>query len=174
VARRVDEAFNAFRREQSSVTSKEDLETCIERLGALILHRVFEIRGLGEFSRSCIFCGGALARAALSKAYGRDWNKRVFDIASRGSEGGLYGVLKRIAETMGEEFSRNAIGSIVSEYLDRLSLEQRREAVQEYVRRYGSLFQIDEVGALLTRVYFGDVLSEHPWLMKRLERAGPV
>ena len=110
----------------------------------------------------------------LQKKFGDHADKVMFDRARTGIDGGLYGVLKTVAELMVEMYAGNEIGARVSAFWNSLTLEEKLEVPREYVRKYGHLLpsEITEGAATRVAMSFWKVLEEHPRLVTRLRRIG--
>lgn len=110
----------------------------------------------------------------LKQELGDQADKVAFDRARTGVDGGLYGLLKKVAELMVEEFAGNEIAARTGEFWNGLSLDEKLEVPQEYVRKYGHLLpsEITEGMAVRVLINFRKVLEEHPRLVAGLRRVG--
>jgi hypothetical protein len=110
----------------------------------------------------------------LQEELGEQAYQVAFDRARTGVDGGLYGVLKMVAELMVQEYAGNEIAARVSKFWNDLSLDEKLEVPQEYVRKHGHLLpsEITEGVAAKVLVNFRKVLEEHPRVIARLRRVG--
>jgi len=106
----------------------------------------------------------------LKKKYGPNSEDIAFDMARTGIRGGIYAVLKVVASEMADEFASNYIGSVVSDFWNSLSAEEKVAASEEYIAKYGHLIpsEMREEGAVHVRAFFWKVLEEHPKIVKQL------
>lgn len=111
---------------------------------------------------------------ALQKAYGSNGEKAAFEMARAGTEGGLSGVLRRVAVTRAEQYAQDEIAARVSRFWEDLSATAKLEAADEYLREYGHLLpsELTEKDAARVKMNFPKVLAEHPRMMQRLSRIG--
>ena len=104
----------------------------------------------------------------LTNIYGRNGAMTACQLARTGVEGGLYGVLRAVAQDMAATHARNEISARVSDFLNRLSGDEQMEAAREYLARYGHLLpsEVTEGSGARVLAYFRNFLLEHPRLMK--------
>ncbi len=171
VARRADEAINTFPSPGSQITDWDEFFRCLARfhqhLDARILRLREEVRGAEEFYRGrCVHL--------LTQAFGPRGDKAAFEMARTGAEGGLYAVLKRVAQAVVGQYAENELGARVGHYWNELSTEEKLAAPDEYLRRYGHLLpsELTEGGAGRIRADFPKVLREHPRIIQRLRQIG--
>jgi hypothetical protein len=95
-------------------------------------------------------------------------------MANAGLDGGLYAVLRAVAERMATQYSGHGIKAKVSEFWNGLSVEEQLTIPLEYARKYGSLLppELLEHDAFLLKLNFWKVLEQHPQLMQRMRRVG--
>jgi hypothetical protein len=110
----------------------------------------------------------------LQKAYGSSGEMAAFEMARTGTEGGLYGVLRRFARTQAEQYAQNEINARISRFLRSLSPSDKLRVADEYLAEYGHLLpsEITEEGAARIKMDFFKVLAEHPRMMQRLGQIG--
>ena len=114
------------------------------------------------------------AAQVLRKEYGPSGYAAAFEFARTGNEGGLYSVLKKLANRIATETATNWIAMAVDGWWRRLSLEEQLAVPDEYVARFGHLLpsELTEHSAARIRVGIRGVLKEHPWLVQRHGRVG--
>ena len=95
-------------------------------------------------------------------------------MARTGTEGGLYRVLRDMAQTMAADYAENELAARVNSYWNDLSTDEKLAAPDEYLRRFGHLLpsELTEGGAWRVRANFPTVLQEHSRLIQRLSRIG--
>ncbi len=110
----------------------------------------------------------------LKKAYGDQADKATFEMARTGVEGGLYGVLKTVAQLMVEEYAENEIRARVGAFWNGLSLDEKLEVPTEYIKKHGHLLpsELTEGSAGRLRMNFLKVLEEHPRLLMNIQSVG--
>ena len=72
----------------------------------------------------------------LFEKYGHRGDQTAFSIAQSGVEGGLYSVLKYVAETLAQQFTTNWIGVRIGEFWKNLSHEEKLAVPLEYLEKY--------------------------------------
>lgn len=91
-----------------------------------------------------------------------------------GKEGGLYRVLKTVADQMAEEYAQNEISGRIYDYWNRLTTDEQVAATDEYINKYGHLLpaELTEGSAARLKANFPKVLEEHPKIIRRMRRVG--
>ena len=173
VARRADEAINAFSVPTSKITDWDQFRRCVVRFlhhveGHCLLSRTWRCVGVGMD-----FDWGRCTRI-LVESYGPNGEKAAFEMARTGNEGGLYAALKAIARSLVAQFAENEITAKVDHYWEALSAEERLAAGDEYLSKYGHLLpsELTEGSAARVRANLPKALREHPRMIKRLGRIG--
>ena len=107
----------------------------------------------------------------LFKKYGHGGDQTAFDIAQSGVEGGLYAVMKYVAEALAQQFTTNWIGVRIGEFWDNLSLEERLAVPLEYLEKYRHILpqEILEKNPSLFAANFYRFLEHHPQMIKGLK-----
>jgi hypothetical protein len=106
----------------------------------------------------------------MDRDYGENGSWVAYNIALSGAESGLYGVFKRIGEAMKREESFVLIRCEVDSFLADVG-ESYLSAVHEYARKYEHLLPTEySNGKLLCD--FRDILTRHPYVVKRLRELG--
>ena len=90
--------------------------------------------------------------------------------AASGSDGGMQGVLRTLAERMLIEYSSRRISHRVSEYWDSMSNQQRFAAPDEYIELYRDSLPKDvtQGSGVRFRGYFDRALRDHPQMIRSL------
>jgi len=110
----------------------------------------------------------------LDKRFGRSGFKTAFEMVMSGKDGGLYRILKTIAEEMAENYAGNEISARVNRYWSTLSIDEKLAAADEYKDKYGHLLPSEFTagnGARL-KAHFPQILEEHPKMIQRMRRVG--
>lgn len=110
----------------------------------------------------------------LKEELGDQADKVAFNRARTGVDGGLYGLLKKVAELMVEKYAGNEIAARICDFWNSLSLDEKLEVPREYVRKHGHLLpsEMTEGKAARVMVNFRKVLEEHPRLIAQIRRVG--
>ena len=171
VASRSDEAFNSFRTDKAFLTRWEELEELGARFYCHMENRVNRLRPARQPD---LRVDWPRFKSLLREEYGPSGDKLAFELARTGAKGGLYGVLKSVSRRLVDFWAGNEIAARVSLYWNRLTTDEMHGAATEYLRKYGNLLppEITENDGLRIRVNFPKVLSEHPFLVKRMRQVG--
>jgi hypothetical protein len=171
VERRTDDALNGFAPATSQISRWDEFRAYLVRF----LHHV-EGRVL-RLSQPCPmgtdFDWGRCVQF-LMRAYGGSGEKTAFELARTGNEGGLYGVLKKMAQIIGEHYAENEVSAKVLFYWNGLSVPEKLAAADEYLGKYGHLLpsELTEGSAARLRANLPKVLEEHPRMLRRLRGVG--
>jgi len=171
VARRVDEAINTFCPPGGQITRWDEFRACLIQFLHHVESRVLRLSqpwSMGtdsDWGRCVQF---------LMRAYGANGEKTAFEMARTGNEGGLYGVLKKMAQTIGEHYAENEVSAKVLFYWNGLSIPEKLAAADEYLGKYGHLLpsELTEGSAARVRVNLPKVLEEHPRMLRGLRGVG--
>jgi len=108
----------------------------------------------------------------LKKEFGPSGHKTAFEMVRTGKGGGLYRILKTLAEKMTETYAQNEISARVTDYLSRLSVDEQLAAADEYLSKYGHLLptEFTDGNAARLKVHFQEILKEHPRTIRRMRR----
>ncbi|MCY2928051.1 MAG: hypothetical protein NTV86_00880 [Planctomycetota bacterium] len=171
VRRRADDALNTFNVGASQMENWDRFRHCLIQF----LHHA-EIRLL-RLSRSCPmgldFDWGRCCHI-LMRVYGPNGEKAAFEMARTGNEGGLYAVLRTMAQTMADNYAQDEIEAKVNTYWSYLSVDEKLAAGDEYLAKYGKLLpsELTEGSAARVRANLPKVLEEHPKIIRRLTSVG--
>jgi len=105
--------------------------------------------------------------------YGEMPETTVMHIAQTGVEGGIYGVLKKIADHYIYEQSRKDVKEAVDEFWRAQSLGQKRDAISQYWRRYRRTLLPGDIRSpddWRLKGNFPSVLRKHPNLVRNRRR----
>ena len=170
-ARRADEAINTFRCDRGLITDWEEFRSLLIDFVIHVMRHVLRIPDGWEPNRS--FPWGQIVRV-LGKLYGASGGPQAaMEMARTGSEGGLYRVLRDLAQHYAEEFAQDETSSRVGAYWASLeTVEARLAAAKQYVNRFGQYLpsELTEGGAYRIVANMPKMLHEHPRLLQRLGR----
>jgi len=116
----------------------------------------------------------ALCSNLLDKAFGPSGSKAAFEMVRTGKEGGLYQVLKTVADLLAEKYAQNEVFARISHYWESLTLDEKLAAPDEYLSKYEHLLppELTEGSAARLRANFPKVLEEHPKMIRQMRRIG--
>jgi hypothetical protein len=171
VSARVDQAINSFPVHRATIEDWDEYEAFFgdfyRHVEKTVLRLSSDVPDSEGFFR-------ALCSNLLDKAFGRSGSKAAFEMVRTGKEGGLYQVLKTVANLIGERYAENEIGGRISHYWESLTLDEQLAAPDEYLQKYGHLLpaELTEGSAARLRVNFPKVLEEHPKMIRRMRQIG--
>jgi hypothetical protein len=168
VAARVDAAMNSFRHQIQHVEAWQwaDLERYLAMFFRHLENTALGIRQPADLPSD--FYWGRCAHL-LKQEYGPDGERLALRMARDGIEGGLYAVLRMLARRLAADYANNKINSLISDYWQSLSADEKVAAGQEYLDKYGHLFSSDITGKWALRIvaFLPEALREHPRLVQR-------
>jgi len=167
----VDKAINSFPEKRGAVTQWEKFKEFLARFHCHIDNVVIQYDIPREFHYGFDW---SRCYHLLEAEYGKNGYKRAFDMSRTGLEGGLYGVLKAVANQMIHFYAGNETSVKISHFLNPLSVDERFEIMDEYLDKYGHLLpsELTEGYAGRIKVNFFQVLKQHPHLVKKMRRVG--
>ena len=171
--RRINAALNAFSMREGLIERWDDFEAFMARL----FHQLeCSILGISHPERTFDHAfAWWRCRDLLQDAYGYEEGAKVaFELARTGNEGGLYGVVKKLAQTILKEYTKRGIEARVHHWLKQLSPDEQIAAAREYLKKYGHLLpsELTEGNAARVLANFPKYLAEHPRLLQKLRRVG--
>lgn len=171
VSTRVDHAINTFPMHRATIEDWEEYENFIADLYRHVEKTVLKLPQPRSEDNEYFF---GLCIKFLNKAFGPSGFKAAFEIVRTGKEGGLYQVLKTVANLIGERYAENEIGGRISHYWESLTLDEQLAAPDEYLQKYGHLLpsELTEGSAARLRVNFPKVLEEYPKMIRRMRQIG--
>jgi hypothetical protein len=166
VSARVDQAVNAFAMQQSIIEDWDAYESFLAEFYRHIITVVLRMGGGPPDGKE--FYWDRCANL-LNKAYGPAGYKAAFEMARTGKEGGLYGILKTLADQMVEEYAQNEISARIAHYWESLTLDEKLAAPDEYLKKYRHFLpgELTEGSAARIRANFPKVLEEHLKIIRR-------
>lgn len=108
----------------------------------------------------------------INNEFGPSGTKTAFEMVRTGKEGGLYRILKIITDKMAEKYAQNEISARISAYWNRLTVDEKLAAVDEYLSKFGHLLptEFTDGSAVRLKVHFTKVLNEHPKMIRRMRQ----
>ena len=171
-AARADQALNTFSWGSGQITDRSEFEDCLTDFFCHVDAKVLGVSSSLHAEHRDFQWGrcGVL----LTQLYGQSGDKVAFDMARTGKAGGLYAVLKAMALKIAEAYAENEINALISDYWNRLTVDQQLAAPDEYLEHYGHLLpsELTEAGAVRIRANFSTVLAQHPEMIRKLRRTG--
>ena len=171
VSARVDEAINSFSVKRAVI---EDWYEYVRFFAGFYQHVETTVLGLGPGAPDDRMFYWNRCSDLLKKSFGPDGQKAAFEMVSTGKEGGLYRVLKTVADLMAEGYAEREISARVYHYWGTLSAEQKLAAADEYLDKYGHILpsELTEGNAVWLKANLPEFLEKHPKMIRRLRRIG--
>ena len=171
VAKRVDIAFNMFRIPDADIRQWDDFERCMVAFFRHTENTVLQASPnfVGDHTMDWHFC-----LRILCDIYGKNGEKAAFEMARTGNEGGLYAVLKTVAERMAEKYTQSEVQARVSHYWLELTTDEKLFVAEEYLKKWGHLLpsELTEGSAARLKMNFPRVLEKHSQLLARTRKVG--
>ncbi len=166
---RADRAINSFSFNEADATQWDVFRSHLINFMRHIEAALLGARALPEASTD--FEWGRCVRLLLQE-YGQNGEKAAFELARTGNEGGLYGVLKKLASRVARQYGENEVSARIGRWWDQLSIDEKLAAGDEYIGKWGHLLpsELTEGSAARIRANFPKVLEEHPRLVQRMRR----
>lgn len=161
----VDEAVNSFSA-PARVATWDEFHEVIARFYRHVENEVLRI------SMDCdVSFDRSNADRVLAGVFGHA--RVAFDLARSGQEGGMFKVLRTLAQGMAEAYSEREIGARVADFLDGLSFDEERAVAREYIERYGHLVssELMEGSPAYVQANLQRVLAGHPRIVQRVRGA---
>jgi len=171
VSARVDDAINSFPIKQAVI---EDWDAFVQFFADFCRHIEATVLKLGPGAPNDRMFYWSRSRELLKRQFGPSGEKIAFEMVRTGKDGGLYRVLKTVAELMGEEYTDREISARVFVYWGKLSVDQKLAAAEAYLERYKHLLPSELTGGngIRLKANFPEVLKEHPKLIRRMRQIG--
>jgi len=171
VSARVDEAINSFSVKRAVI---EDWDEYVKFFADFYRHVEITVLRLGQGAPDDKMVYFNRCSDLLKKPFGPNGHKAAFEMVRTGKEGGLYRVLKTVADLMAEGYAEREISARIFQYWGSLSDDQKLAAMDEYLAKYGHLLpsELTEGSAARLKFNFPKVLEEHPKMIRRLRRIG--
>ena len=108
----------------------------------------------------------------LSQAYGTDGAKVAFEISRTGKEGGVVGVVKKVAYHLADEMAKTHIHLGAHSFWDSLSVQEKQAAADEFLQQFGHMLpsELTEGGAWRVRASLPAVLERFAGMLRALSQ----
>jgi hypothetical protein len=171
VAADVDRAVNTFSTRRATIEDWDEYQSFFADFYRHVEAVALKMSHSGPNDKSFYF---SRCSVVLNEAFGPSGYKVAFEFVRTGKDGGLYRVLKTVANLMAEAYARNEICARVTYFLEGLTIDEKFAAQDEYLRKYGHLLPKEwtEGSAVRLRIQFPKVLEEHPSMIRRMRRIG--
>ena len=171
VSAAVDRAINSYAMSRTTIEDWDEYKNFLADFFRHVESVVLRLGGDAPVNQEFYW-----ARCAniLDKEFGRSGFKTAFEMIRTGKDGGLYRILKTIADQMAENYSQNEISARISKYWESLTLDEQLGAPDELLSKYGHLLptEFTEGSAARLRVNFVKALEEYPNMIRRLRQIG--
>lgn len=171
IQRRVDEALNGFTVATNIVNDaieyRELLSRFVERLD-----RLLGLLPKDGQSPEWMLWGRAVQ--LLRSTYGPRGDLAAYEMQRSGVEGGLLGVLRKVAAAAVEERVKADVSAWVTSFCGRLSADEYLQVGAEYIRKHGHLLpaEMREGHALRPRLNLIELFKAHHALLVETNRVG--
>ena len=167
----VDRAVNSFSVRRAKI---EDWEEFHEFLADFFRHIESFVLKLGSKAPPAKSLHLTQCLNILEKKYGSNGWKTAFEMVRTGKNGGLYKIIKIIADQMIENYAQNVISARITYYLQDFTLDERDAEADEYLKKFGHLLPSDftDANGVRLKVQFPSVLNEHPKIILRMRQIG--
>jgi hypothetical protein len=167
----VDHAINTFPMHRATIENWEEHENFFADFYRHVQKTVLRLPQPPSEDNEYFF---GLSMKLFNKTFGPSGFKAAFEMVRTGKEGGLYQVLKAVADLIGERYAENEISARISRYWESLRLDEKLAAPDEYLQKYRHLLpsELTEGSAARIRVHFPKVLKEHPKMIRRIRQIG--
>ena len=171
VSANVDQAINSFTMSRTTITDWDEYRYYLADFFRHVESVVLKLGAGAPVDRE--FYWGRCANI-LDKEFGSSGFKTAFEMIRTGKDGGLYRILKTIADKMAENYSQNEISARISKYWESLTLDEQLAAPDEYLGKYGHMLptEFTEGSAARLRLNFVKALEEYPHIIRRLRQLG--
>jgi len=167
ISSRVNSALNSFTVDTFYINEIDNLKRLLTGFYGHVFQNILGINENLEVGTE-IFWGPC--QKILEEEYGSRWIITTMEICNSQIEGGLYGILKKLAEGMIAQYAKNEIISKISTFWDDLTIDESLAIADEYLEKFGDLLPYDlKVGnAVRLRMNMFNVLVNHPKMVQDL------
>ena len=163
-----DKALNSFQIRDARIESWEEFKHVMADFYCLT---ECHILGFKKIRSSNLYMDWGRCSNLLCKKYGMRGDRAAFNMSRTGVEGGLYGVLKFVAETLANQFADNWVQCRISAFWENLSHDERMSVPIEYLEKFRHILppEILEQNPYLFVANFYRFLEHHPQMRKNLK-----
>ena len=167
MARRVDHALNSFPYASGTTATPGEFEATMTAFYCHVENVALRLSPPRDIDS---YMDWGQCRQILMEAYGRSGVQVAEELARTGKEGGLFGVLRTVANRMGERYARDKIRTEVLRFWNALSADELHEAATEYMDRWGHILppELTEAWGARVRSSFVNILQEHPRIINEM------
>jgi hypothetical protein len=167
----VDRAVNSFATRRTTIKDWDEYKNFLADFFRHIESVVLRLGGGAPRNREIYW---SRCSNILNNTFGPNGFKTAFEIIRTGKEGGLYRILKTIADQMAENYSQNEISARISKYWESLTPDEKIAAPDEFLKKHGNLLPAEYTAgsAASLRINFLRVLNEYPYMIRRLRQVG--
>jgi hypothetical protein len=169
ISKQIDKAINTFRLNKASTANWGEFKAC---LANFLCHSDKVMFNINQPVNPKMHYHRCLQ--FIKEEYGPNGEKIAFEMAQSGIDGGLYAVLKTIAERLARFYGQNKARYLVDEFWDNLSFNDRIKAAKHYREKYGRLIppKYTESSIEYLTSQLPKILEEHPAMIQRMRRVG--
>ena len=167
---RINHALNTFPLEKGRITDWDEFKDWIARFICHAENTLFKVKSRREAHPDYDWNH---AYRLLQEVYGRNGEKKAFEMARKGVEGGVYAVLKALAKQLVNEYSQNEIAAKTHTFWNQLTVQERLTAGEEFLAKYGHLLpsEMTEGSGARIRANLPQALIKFPELLQKLRRS---
>jgi hypothetical protein len=169
--RRAEAALNSSEESRGTITEWDRFRACLSRFLPHLEQHLLRLKQ--PVSMTAEFAWGRCI-PLLVQVYGDSGPQVAFELVRTGLEGGLRGVLAKVAYHVADEYAANEIRAMVWAYWNGLSVNEKLAAADEFLAKYGHLLpgELTEGSAGRVRANLPKVLEEFPKMVRRLGQVG--
>ena len=162
---RADDAMNSFSGTTAQITDWDEFTKYMAEFTTHVEAKILSTSWPGDHDFNWGRCS-----TRLTHIYGPNGHKAAFEMTRTGNEGGLYAVLKAVALRMAEEYAKAWISTRISDFLDKLTVDEQFSVMDEYLKKYGHLLpsELTEGNAARIRGNFRKALAQHPEIIRKI------
>ena len=163
-------AYDALNHLAASHVSGGGYEAFINHLVSVVGALDCALLGIREPQLKPDWFGTGHVAGVLRRVFGPSGLKLAYELSRTGKENGFYGVSKRIALHMADEYAENGIKGLITNYWNGLSVEEKLAAPDEYLANWSHMIpeELTEGSAGRIRSDFPKMLIEHAKALRKL------
>ena len=167
----VDLAVNSYTISRTNIRDWDEYEKCIADFCQYIETSVLKIGASVTKYREFYW---SRCVNIINNEFGPSGIKTAFEMVKTGKEGGLYRILKIIADHMAQTYAQNEISARISDYWNHMMVNEQLAATDEYLSKFGHLLptEFTDGSAVRLKVHFTEVLNHHPNMIRRMRQIG--
>jgi hypothetical protein len=167
--RRVERILAEYRSERNTIDDYDEFKKCLIDFVSRIYGAIVNSPNAFENADDLFMHG--LALKFLNTKYPGNTERTVYEIMHSGAEGGVYQILKSLAEVMMDKIYKDGVDHYIALFMEEITFEERAAAVNEYLSEYGDKLPTNyKNDPNMVMIAFDKVLYEHAIMMRRLRR----